>query len=153
MDQPNLVLILARELADKLATPMFVVDADGRLAYFNERAGELLGESFAVTGRAELHEWASRYQPTSFDGRPLAAEELPLVVALSNREPAHLEFRVEGLDGVRRDIAATAFPLFARTDEFVGAAAIFWEQRADADAAGDAGDEGDPDGPPGEPEP
>jgi PAS domain-containing protein len=127
MEPPNLVLILARELADKLATPMFVVDHEGRLAYFNERAGDMLGDTFAVTGRMDLEDWAERYKPTDLDGRPLAADDLPLVIALRRKEPAHLTLRVEGLDGTVRDIAATAFPLFAREDEFVGAAAIFWE--------------------------
>jgi len=127
MEPPNLVLILARELADKLATPMIVVDHEGRLAYFNERAGELLSDSFAATGRMDLREWTERYRPTDLEGNPLAAEDLPLVVAMTRQEPSHLTLRVEGLDGTVRAIAATAFPLFARADEFVGAAAIFWE--------------------------
>jgi PAS domain-containing protein len=129
MEQQNLVLILARELADKLATPMFVVDREGRLAYMNERAGEILGDSYAAAGRINVEDWAERYQPTDLEGRPLAVEELPLVRALTLREPAHLTLRVKGLDGTVRDIAATAFPLFAHADEFVGAAAIFWEHR------------------------
>jgi PAS domain-containing protein len=131
MEQQNLVLILARELADKLATPMIVADREGRLAYFNERAGEILSDSFAATGRMDLQEWAERYRPTDLEGRPLAAEDLPLVIALTRHEPAHLTLRVKGLDGTDRDIAATAFPLFARKDEFVGAAAIFWEHNTE----------------------
>jgi hypothetical protein len=34
--------------------------------------------------------------------------------------------KVTGLDGVEREIAVTAFPLFASVDEFVGMVAIFW---------------------------
>jgi PAS domain-containing protein len=127
--QQNLVLILARELADKLATAMFVVDADGRLAYFNERAGEILGRTFAEAGRMPLQEWATSFHPTGPE-RDLAPEELPLVVAVRERRPAHLRFSIEGADGRARDISVTALPLFARRDEFVGAAAIFWEEEA-----------------------
>ena len=32
--------------------------------------------------------------------------------------------KVTGLDGVEREIAVTAFPLFAHADEFVGMVAI-----------------------------
>lgn len=41
--QRNLVMILARDLTSRLATPAFVVDADGTLAYFNEAAEPVLG--------------------------------------------------------------------------------------------------------------
>ena len=50
MRQRSLVLILARDLADKLASAAFVVDEEGRLVYFNERASQILGESFGEAG-------------------------------------------------------------------------------------------------------
>jgi hypothetical protein len=55
-------------------------------------------------------------------------EELPLSIALVKHQAAHRPFRITGLDGTKRTIAVTAFPLFARADEFVGAMAIFWEE-------------------------
>jgi PAS domain S-box-containing protein len=125
--QQNLVLILARELADKLATAMFLVDPEGKLVYFNERAGEILGESFATVGRMDITDWTEGFDPLELDGRPLPPEKLPLAMALILQEPAHRSFRIRARDGSERAIAATAFPLFARADEFVGAAAIFWE--------------------------
>ncbi len=128
MEPQNLVLILARDLADKLASAMFLIDHEGRLVYFNERAAEILGQSFGEVGRLPLEEWASAFNPTDFEDRPLDPEDLPLVVALSRHEPDHRPFRITGGDGKKRDLAVTAFPLFARADEFVGAAAIFWEQ-------------------------
>jgi PAS domain-containing protein len=36
-------LILARGLMANIATPAFLVDADGTLAFFNDGAGDLLG--------------------------------------------------------------------------------------------------------------
>jgi len=126
--QQNLVLILARELADKLASAMFLVDAEGRLVYFNERAADLLGEAFSSAGRMPLEDWSRAFKPLTPDGQPLQPGELPLVIAVAERVPAHRTLRIEGMDGTLRDLAVTAFPLFAHADEFVGAAAIFWEQ-------------------------
>jgi PAS domain S-box-containing protein len=128
VQQQNLVLILTRELADKLATAMFVVDHDGRLVYFNERASEILGTTFAEAGRMSLDEWGNAFTPAEVDGKQLSPEDLPLVMALRSRRPAHRTLRITGRDGTDRHLAVTAFPLFAREDEFVGAAAIFWEQ-------------------------
>jgi PAS domain S-box-containing protein len=127
MKQRNLVLILARDLADKLASAVFVVDEEGTLVYFNEAAAEILGKSFAEIGTMALQEWAKAFQPQDLDGKELAAEELPLAVALGEHRPAHREMRIVGLDGELRDIAVTALPLFARSREFVGACAVFWQ--------------------------
>jgi len=126
-EQKSLVLILARDLADKLASAMFVVDREGSLVYFNEPAEGILGRSFADLGPMRMHEWATAFGPIEVDGRPLQLEDLPLVMALRNRQPLHRQLRIKRLDGEFRDIASTAFPLFTRTDEFEGAAAVFWE--------------------------
>jgi hypothetical protein len=48
-------------------------------------------------------------------------------VALLQHRAAHDRMRITLHDGSKRDIEITAFPLFARHDEFVGALAIFWE--------------------------
>jgi len=127
MQPQNLVLILARELADKLASAMFLVDDEGKLLYFNERAEQLLGESFAEVGRMPLEEWASAWKPTDKSGGALEPQQLPLAIALAERRPAHRTFGIQSRDGTPRTLAVTAFPLFAHEDEFVGAAAIFWE--------------------------
>ena len=127
MHQPNLVLILARDLADKLASAVFVVDATGRIVFFNERAEQILGESYAEVGRMRLEDWAVAWKPTDHAGAALRPEDLPLAIAIQDRKPAHRTFGIQSRDGTARTIAATAFPLFAHEDEFVGAAAIFWE--------------------------
>ena len=127
MQQQNLVLILARELADKLASATFVVDHEGRLVYFNEGAADILGVTFGEAGHLPLERWATDFMPVDEEGRPLAAEDLPLVVALQHHQPTHRALRIRGRDDQIRDIAVTAIPLFTRRDEFVGAVAIFWE--------------------------
>lgn len=127
--QRNLVLILARELAANSATPMFVVDPDGNLAFFNEPAERVLGRSFAETGQLGAKEWGTIFSPVDGDGNTIPIEQLPLNRAMRELEPGHVEMTITGLDGEARQIAVTAFPLFARADEFVGALAIFWEEK------------------------
>jgi PAS domain S-box-containing protein len=128
VQQRNLVLILARDLADKLASAVFVVDDEGTLVYFNEAAAEILGRTFGEMGMLREEEWSQMFPGIEFDGREVAPDKLPLVVARRERKPSHKAFRIRNMEGEDRVIAVTALPLFARKDEFVGAAAIFWEQ-------------------------
>lgn len=124
----NLVLILARGLASSIATPMFLVDPDGTLVYFNEPAETILGTTYAEAGELDPQEWGTMFYPEDpGTGAKLSTEDLPLAKALAEQRPAHRSVSITGRDDVRRTIAVTAFPLFARTDEFVGAVSIFWE--------------------------
>jgi PAS domain-containing protein len=130
MDRPphkSLVLILARQLAANLATPVFCVDPAGTLVYYNEPAERVLGREFSEAGELTQQEWATIFSPLDADGQVVAVGDLPLSIALAERRPAHQPLRITGLDGKARSISVTAFPLFARADEFVGAVAIFWE--------------------------
>jgi PAS domain-containing protein len=125
--QRSLVMILARDFASRLATAVFLVDAEGKLAYFNEAAERLLGRPF-VEGRGMTRdEWSTVFDPVDEHGAPIPLEELPLGIAISQRVPAHRHLAIRGMDGVERDIEATAFPLFAHTDQFLGAIAFFWQ--------------------------
>jgi PAS domain S-box-containing protein len=127
VQQRNLVLILARDLADKLASAVFVVDEEGTLVYFNEAAAEILGRTFGEVGMLREDEWSQTFVPMELDGREISPDQVPLVVARRQRKPSHRAFRIRNMEGEERAIAVTALPLFARKDEFVGAAAIFWE--------------------------
>ncbi len=125
--QRSLVLILARDLASILATPVFIVDAAGDLVYFNEAAEAVLGRAFVEKQDMSADEWATAFQPVDDQGRPIPFEDLPLGVALTKRVSAHGSLRIVGADGVGRRIDVTALPLFARADEFVGGMAVFQE--------------------------
>lgn len=120
-------LILARHLASCLATPMFIVDTDGNLIFYNEPAETILGRRFDESGEMSASELASLFTPTDRTGEPLALESLPLIIALSERRPASRSFWIRGLDGVRRRIGVTALPLFGQAERFLGAIAFFWE--------------------------
>lgn len=129
--QRNLVLILARDFASRLATAVFLVDPEGSLIYFNEAAEHILGRRFVEGANMPAEEWA-RFTPTDASGRPIPLGELPLGIALQRREPAHRELSISGSDGTARRIEVTALPLFAHADECVGAMAIFWERSGEA---------------------
>lgn len=126
--QKHLVLILAREFASNLATPTLIADADGTLVFYNEAAEEVVGHSFAESGEIALDEWTSSFSPRDAQGSPLPPERRPARIALDEQRAAHERFRITSRDGVDRDVAVTAFPLFAHADEFVGVVAIFWRR-------------------------
>lgn len=126
--QKSLVLILAREFASNLATPIYIADADETLVYFNEPAEQIAGQSFAEAGEMPMREWAQLLAVRSEDGELLARENTPGGIAFSERRPAHARLRITGLDGDEREIATTAFPLFGPDDDFHGIMVIFWEQ-------------------------
>ena len=129
--QRNLILILARDLASRLSTPVFVVDHEGTLVYFNEAAEPVLGRTYAESGELRAGEWATEWSPTDDDGRPIPLEDLPLGVAFREGRASHRPFRIVGADNVARAIEVTAFPLLIREDEIVGAIAVFWERPAE----------------------
>lgn len=127
MSRPkHLVLILAREFASNLATPVMITDERGRLVYFNEAAEAIIGRPFAEAGEMAFDEWSEKASPRSAAGEVLPPDARPAWIALNQRREAHSRFTVTGLDGVAREISVTAFPLFAHADEFVGTVAIFW---------------------------
>ena len=70
------------------------------------------------------------FAPTDDDGNNLSREKLPLVIALTEKKPAHLRFQIKGLDNVLRQIEVTAFPLIGEAGRDLGAVAIFWDMKS-----------------------
>ena len=128
--QKEIELILARQLASYLAMPIFLVDPVGNLIYYNEPAELILGRRFEETGEMPVEEWSTIYQPEDETGKPIPPESIPLVVALTKHSPAHRIMWIRGLDGVRRRIEVTAFPIHGQSERHLGALAIFWEIEA-----------------------
>ena len=124
----HLVLILAREFASNLATPTLITDERGWLVFYNEAAEAIFGRSFSEVVEMPLEEWTARFEPRTLDSEPLPLERRPTGIALYERRAAHERFRITSVDGVEREVAVTAFPLFAHTDELVGTVTIFWRE-------------------------
>ncbi len=127
MAQQEIEVILARNLAEHLAMPIFIVDPRGDLIFYNEPAENILGYHFDETGPMPASQWATIFLPSDEDGKPLPPEDLPLIIATSKKHPAHRRFWIKGLDGALRQIEVTAFPLISQAFHFLGAMAIFWE--------------------------
>jgi PAS domain-containing protein len=126
MSQP-IEIILMRELAGHLATPIFVVDTAGDLLFYNDPAERLLGSRFDETGMMPFAEWSTVFRPTDGQGLPIPPDELPLAIAAQQRRPAQGGMWIRGLDGERRELTVTAIPIQGQWGDHLGAAAIFWE--------------------------
>jgi PAS domain-containing protein len=127
MPQQPIELILMRQCASHLATPVWLMGPDGNLLFYNEPAEPILGRRFDEAGEMTGEVLSTMFQTTTEDGSPLEAEDLPINIALRERRPAHLWMRIQGLDGVWRRIEVTAFPLEGQGGRHLGAVAIFWE--------------------------
>jgi PAS domain-containing protein len=127
MPQRELEIILARQLAEHLVMPIFIVDPAGNLLFYNEPAEFILGTRYDETGMMPVDEWATMFKPVDVHGRALLPDDLPLVIATTQQRPSHRRFWIEGLDGKKRQIDVTAFPLVNQAQRFLGAIALFWE--------------------------
>lgn len=130
-----LPLILARELASNLATPMSLIDARGVLVFYNDAAALLIGKPFAEMGEMPGEEFAEVLHMRTPDGQPLRRRDMPAGIALFERRPAHMVIAATGYDGVQRVVHNTAYPLFGTTSEMHGVVSVFWlvgDERKDA---------------------
>ena len=125
MSQKEIEVILTRQLASYLAMPVFIVDPDGNLIFYNEPAEAILGRRFEETGAMSVDELATIFKPTDAAGTPLPAELLPIWIAVRERRLACGQMWIQGLDAVRRHIEAAAFPLIGHGERDLGAVVIF----------------------------
>jgi PAS domain-containing protein len=133
-DQPiaaaprSLPLILAREFAANLATPMFLIDANGVLVFYNDAAAVLLGKPFAELGEIPATEFGAMLDMSTPEGEVVRRRDSPAGVAFFEGRPAHARVFASAYDGSRRMYEATAYPLFAAEGDMHGVMAVFWEQ-------------------------
>jgi PAS domain-containing protein len=124
VDEQPLELILARNLISILSLPAILVDADGRLVFFNEAAGEVIGAPFEEVGVLEPAEWNARYGPLDSAGDPIPRENLPLATAVRESRPAYGRFFVQVESGLR-ELELGALPLTGPAG-YHGAILVFW---------------------------
>ena len=127
MSSREIEVILSRQLADSLSTPVFIVDPAGDLIFYNEPAEELLGLRYEETGAMPVSEWSSIFMPMDDKGNVLPPEDLPLVQTMSKQQPAHGEFWIRSLKNKSHKISVTSFPIIGRPNRFLGAVAVFWK--------------------------
>ncbi len=132
-EQRHLILILARNFASRLATAVFLVDADGRLIYFNEAAERLLGTRFREGHGMSREQILKVFRPTDDRGEPIPPAHTPLGIAATQQQPAHAPMTITVADGTQRRLEVSAFPLLAHAGDLVGAIAFFWERPEEPD--------------------
>jgi PAS domain S-box-containing protein len=125
-DRP-LPLILARELSANVATPFLVIDGEGTLVYFNERAERIVGATPSELGAMPEEEWRTRFQVERPDGTPVPSEETPSARARRERRPVHDTLVYTWGDGRRTTLSVTATPLLGQKEELIGVFLLFWE--------------------------
>lgn len=127
MEQQEIELILSRHWASYLETPIFLVDPDGNLLYYNEPAEPILGHRFSETGMMTAAEWSTIYRITDERHQPLDPADIPLSIALRERRLATRNIWLTGLDNVKRHVEVVSFPLIGQAGRFLGAIVLFWE--------------------------
>ncbi|WP_047414736.1 hypothetical protein [Cellulophaga sp. Hel_I_12] len=127
MPAHEIEIILSRQLADCLTVPVFIVNPEGTLLFYNEPAEGILGKKFQDTGPMPVDDWGTSFFPHDEDGKDLNPLELPLVQTIRNKVPAHKTFWIKSLNGKSTKISVTSIPIIGRSKVFSGAMAIFWD--------------------------
>lgn len=123
-------MILLRQVASYLTIPIWMMDADGNLVFYNEPAERILGVQFDDVGPLHADQIADMFRLTSIDGSHIDEFDNPVVVALSKRTPNHRAVRFCGLDGIWHDVEVSAIPVEGQSGRFMGVMATFWEIEA-----------------------
>ncbi len=127
--QKEVEIILTRHWSSQLVMPVWLMDTEGRLLFYNEPAEALLGQRFEEAGEILLEQVPSMFKTTAEDGSPLPPEDLPIGIALKEQRPAHMRLRYVALNGSWRLAEVTAFPIEGQGGRQLGVVAIFWEIR------------------------
>lgn len=125
MAYQEIEIILSRQLAEYLSVPVFIVDPEGNLIFYNAPAEMILGKKFGDTGPMTVNEWSQMFFPEYDDGRPFPPEELPLIKTLKEKNLFHGQFWISNLNHVRHQISVSSFPIVSSSNRFLGGMAVF----------------------------
>jgi hypothetical protein len=117
-------LILAKQLAGLLVSPIMLFDAGGTMVYFNEPMEALLGRSFGVTGPMVRGEWSAAFHFEDLEGGDLEASETPLSAAFNGGQAGQITCWIVGIAGTRAKIRLTTVPIEGAGDVHHGVLAI-----------------------------
>jgi PAS domain-containing protein len=71
----SIQMILARQLASSIATPILLVDVAGSLIYYNEPAEAIFNWRFDEMGELPAAEWTAHASPRSTKPQPIPPED------------------------------------------------------------------------------
>jgi len=127
MPSKPIQMILARQLASSLATPIFLMDAEGTVIYFNEGAEILLNERFEETGEIPADEYAKLVEVTDEARKPIPPEKWPTRVARTQRQPVSRTIWTRNRNSEWRHLQVTVIPIVGEGGALHGVMNIFWE--------------------------
>ena len=127
MAQQPIEMILLHLWASYIALPMWITDAEGNLVYYNESAEAIVGRRFDEVGEIKAADLASVFVTSDLNDEPLPVTEIPTMVALTERVPAHRELRFRAFDGSWRHIELSALPIEGQGGRLLGSLSAFWE--------------------------
>ena len=120
-------LILARQLASCVAMPIFLMDDNGTLIFYNEPAETLLNHRFEETGEISADDFVRLVAVADEDRIPIPPDQRPTRVARLERRPVSRTIWSKSGDSDWRHLQVTAFPLVGEGDRMLGVMNIFWE--------------------------
>ena len=120
-------VILARQLASSLAMAILIVDTEGTLIFYNEPAEVILNQRFDETGEMPADEWSALFAIADEARNPIAQEDRPMMMALSERKPFSRTVWMRCGHREWWHMNITAFPLIGEGGQFLGATMIFWK--------------------------
>ncbi len=122
----SIQLILARQLASCIATPILLVDDQNALVYYNEPAEAIIHQRFDETGEMTAAEWTARFAAVDDDRNPIPPDDRPMMRALAESCPVSQKLWLRSSNGEWRHVQITAFPLIGEKGQLFGAMSIFW---------------------------
>lgn len=121
----DIELILSRQLAEYLTTPIALIDHDGRMIYFNESAGHVLGKHFDENGEVDMREWVGRIfeNESMVDG--IDIHEIPFIKVLSGRHILQGEYWMRNFEEINQKVMIICIPLIGLSQREIGAIIYF----------------------------
>ena len=123
----SIQIILARQLANCVATPMLLVDDQNALIYYNEPAEAILNQRFEETGEISKDTWTTLFALADEERKAIPKQDRPMMLALSLRTPISRTVWMQCGHRDWKHMSITAFPLVGEGKQFLGAQMIFWE--------------------------
>lgn len=127
MPQNNIELILFRQFAYYLAFPIFIMDVDGDIIFYNEPVEKLFGLKLSETGEISASEWETIFVPQDKNGVPIKKEDLPLFISHNEQRLAYNQFYIKNILNEIKHIELFTLPVINQSNIYIGLVVFFQE--------------------------
>lgn len=125
MPSQEIELILSRQLAEYLSTPIALIDHDGKMIYFNESAGYVLGKHFDENGEIDLRDWNGRIFESENMADSVDVHEISFIKVLSVRHIIQGEYWMRNFEEINQKVVIVCVPLIGLSQREIGAIIYF----------------------------